>query len=234
MFFPKFAYLTKNTPFFPILHVFAPLNDVSAYSAWSWKTTLITWIFGRAWYPPWHSSGPPGFRPQGYALCGWYTTFIHDCTVHPLSDMRFINVHEFTLAYLKANWLFFYWFQSADKAWLQLTKKPIKKCHHHRGVMVHQESWSFNSVYQQDYRWNQQQTVKKQNMLRYACLHPTPQLPSPPHPISHPVYQQVRQWNHAARQWRRRIQRLHSLVCEAFSYGIIRHISLWFNEAKGD
>ena len=53
-------FLTKNTPFFPILHVFAPLNDVRAYSAWSWKTTLITWIFGRAWYPPWHSSGPPG------------------------------------------------------------------------------------------------------------------------------------------------------------------------------
>ena len=48
---PKFVYMTKNTPLFPILHVFAPLNDVRAYSAWSWKTTLITWIFGRAWYP---------------------------------------------------------------------------------------------------------------------------------------------------------------------------------------
>ena len=60
MFFPKFVYMTKNIPFFPILHVFAPLNDVRAYSAWDWKTTLITWIFGRAWYLPWHSSGPPG------------------------------------------------------------------------------------------------------------------------------------------------------------------------------
>ena len=58
--FPKFVYMAKNTPFFPILHVFAPLNDVRAYSAWSWKTPLITWIFGRAWYPPWHSSAPPG------------------------------------------------------------------------------------------------------------------------------------------------------------------------------
>ena len=27
--------------------------------ALSWKTTLITWIFGRTWYPPWHLSGPP-------------------------------------------------------------------------------------------------------------------------------------------------------------------------------
>ena len=51
MFSPKFVYVTKNTPFFPILHVFAPLNDVRTYSAWSWKTTLITWIFGWAWYP---------------------------------------------------------------------------------------------------------------------------------------------------------------------------------------
>ena len=62
--FPKFVYMTKNTSFFPILHVFAPLNDVRAYSAWSWKTTLITWIFGRAWYPPWHSSGPPRGQNQ--------------------------------------------------------------------------------------------------------------------------------------------------------------------------
>ena len=42
---PKFVKMTKNIPFFPILHVFAPLNDVRAYIAWSWKTTLITWIF---------------------------------------------------------------------------------------------------------------------------------------------------------------------------------------------
>ena len=65
MFFPKFVYITKNTcTLFSILHVFAPLKDVHAYSAWSWKTTLITWIFGRAWYPPWHSSGPPGKSAQ--------------------------------------------------------------------------------------------------------------------------------------------------------------------------
>ena len=33
--------------FFPILHVFAPLNDVRAYIAWSRKTTLITFFFTR-------------------------------------------------------------------------------------------------------------------------------------------------------------------------------------------
>ena len=57
---PKFVNMTKNIPFFPILHVFAPLNDERTYIAWSWKTTLITWIFLRGWYPVWNTSGPPG------------------------------------------------------------------------------------------------------------------------------------------------------------------------------
>ena len=62
MSFPKFVNMTKNIPFFPILHVFAPLNDVHAYIAWSWKTTLITWFFFffflRGWYPTSNTSGP--------------------------------------------------------------------------------------------------------------------------------------------------------------------------------
>ena len=45
MSFENLSIWQKNTPFFPILHVFTPLNDVRAYIAWSWKTTLITWIF---------------------------------------------------------------------------------------------------------------------------------------------------------------------------------------------
>ena len=60
MSFPKFVNMTKNTPFFWILLVFAPLNDVCAYIAWSWKTTLITWIFLRGWYPTSNTSGPTG------------------------------------------------------------------------------------------------------------------------------------------------------------------------------
>ena len=40
--FQTFVTMTKNTPFFPpILHVFAPLNNVCAHTAWSRKTTLI-------------------------------------------------------------------------------------------------------------------------------------------------------------------------------------------------
>ena len=35
----------KTHLFFSILHGSASLNDVRAYIAWSWKTTLITWIF---------------------------------------------------------------------------------------------------------------------------------------------------------------------------------------------
>ena len=49
----------KTHPFFASLHVFAPLNDVRAYIAWSWKTTLITWIFLRGWYPTSNTSAPP-------------------------------------------------------------------------------------------------------------------------------------------------------------------------------
>ena len=60
MSFPKLVNMAKNTPFFPILHVFVPLNDVRAYIALSWKTTLITWIFLRGWYPTSNTSGPPG------------------------------------------------------------------------------------------------------------------------------------------------------------------------------
>ena len=62
MSFPKLVNMAKNTPFFPILHVFAPLNDVRAYIALSWKTTLITWIFLRGWYPTSNTSGPPGCK----------------------------------------------------------------------------------------------------------------------------------------------------------------------------
>ena len=49
--FQNLSIWPKTHFFFSILHVFAPLNDVGAYIAWSWKTILITWIFGRAWYP---------------------------------------------------------------------------------------------------------------------------------------------------------------------------------------
>ena len=57
--FQNMSVWQKNTPFPPILHVFAPLNDVRAYIARSWKTTLITWIFWRGWYPTSNTSAPP-------------------------------------------------------------------------------------------------------------------------------------------------------------------------------
>ena len=41
----KFVNMTKNTPLFPFFHVFAPLNNVRGYIAWSWKTTLISDFF---------------------------------------------------------------------------------------------------------------------------------------------------------------------------------------------
>ena len=53
--FQNLSYDQKHTLF----SSFAPLNDVRAYIAWSWKTTLITWIFLRGWYPTSNTSGPP-------------------------------------------------------------------------------------------------------------------------------------------------------------------------------
>ena len=59
MSFPKFVIWPKTYPFFQFCTFFAPLNDVRAYIAWSWKTTLIMWIFLRGWYPTSNTSGPP-------------------------------------------------------------------------------------------------------------------------------------------------------------------------------
>ena len=42
------------------------------------KTTLITWIFGWAWYPPWHLSGPPG------SLLWQKVSYLRLCQICPL------------------------------------------------------------------------------------------------------------------------------------------------------
>ena len=54
-------YDQKHTRFTPILQVFAPLNDVRAYIAWSWKTILTTWrfFFPRGWHPTSNTSASP-------------------------------------------------------------------------------------------------------------------------------------------------------------------------------
>ena len=52
--------MAKNTPFFPILPVFASLNDVRAYIALSWKTTLIMWFFYEDDIQLQIQVGPPG------------------------------------------------------------------------------------------------------------------------------------------------------------------------------
>ena len=94
--FQNLSIWPKTHPFFPILHVFAPLNDVRAYIALSWKTTLITWIFLRGWYPTWNTSGPPRVNST-YTIwhIGWnisypspwkyimeYPLFMFICKVH--------------------------------------------------------------------------------------------------------------------------------------------------------
>ena len=59
--FQNLSILPKVHPFFfkfcTFLH---PLNNVRAYIAWSWKTTLITWFFFLlGWYPTSNTSAPP-------------------------------------------------------------------------------------------------------------------------------------------------------------------------------
>ena len=75
--FQNLSISPKIHPFFPILHVFAPLNDVRAYIAWSWKTTLITWIFGRAWYPLDIRVPSPQFKSNGFLLHLLYEPIHH-------------------------------------------------------------------------------------------------------------------------------------------------------------
>ena len=64
-------------PFFSILHIFAPLNNVREYIAWSWKTTLIMWIFLRGWYPTSNTSGLP--RHIVYLM--WTNIFLTNLTI---------------------------------------------------------------------------------------------------------------------------------------------------------
>ena len=56
-------YDQKHTFFLQILHFFSPLNDVRAYIAWSWKTTLIMWFFFTRMISNFKYKCPP---PRGY------------------------------------------------------------------------------------------------------------------------------------------------------------------------
>ena len=79
MFFPKFVYMAKNTPFFPILHIFVPLNDVRVLCL-VLKNNPIYVNFWTSLIPPWHSSAPPRPLPHAYtvAMIGWgYILFIN-------------------------------------------------------------------------------------------------------------------------------------------------------------
>ena len=60
---PKYVFLCGVfliCPLCPFQNLSIWPNDVRTYIAWSWKTTLITWIFFRGWYPTSNTSGPPG------------------------------------------------------------------------------------------------------------------------------------------------------------------------------
>ena len=81
MSFPKFVNMTKNTPFFPILHVFASLNDVRAYvHCLVLKNNPNYMNFFTRWYPTSIQVPPPpralsNIKKGRVALC-WVKT--HD------------------------------------------------------------------------------------------------------------------------------------------------------------
>ena len=56
----KICHYDQKHTFFPILHIFAPLKDVRVYIAYSWKTTLITWIFFTRMISNFKHKWPPG------------------------------------------------------------------------------------------------------------------------------------------------------------------------------
>ena len=84
-----------KTPPPPILHVFTPLNDVRAYIAWSWKTTLITWIILRGWYPTSNTSAPGHFNDftalTAHNWQKWKSTFL-TCPCHKIGRVEALGL----------------------------------------------------------------------------------------------------------------------------------------------
>ena len=87
-------YNQKHTRFSNFARFCTP-KRCTTYSAWSWKTTLFTWIFWRNWYPPWHSSGPPGVASsieEHYThSAGVHTKLLHS------ASMGYIHQHGVTI-----------------------------------------------------------------------------------------------------------------------------------------
>ena len=84
--FQNMSIWPKTHPFFFNFARFAPLNAVRAYSAWSWKTTIITWTFGRAWYPLTFEWAPREMKVLGRISVKAMGAGMHGCQVtepHP-------------------------------------------------------------------------------------------------------------------------------------------------------
>ena len=89
--FQNLSIWPKTYPFFQFCTFLHP-NDVRAYIALSWKTTLITWIFLRGWYPTSDTSGPPGhvFWLKYLLFINWYRPLI-------FQSMYFLFSHSYDI-----------------------------------------------------------------------------------------------------------------------------------------
>ena len=94
--FQNLSLWRKTYPLFPILHIFAPRNNVGVHIAYSWKTSLITWFFFlRGWYPTLNTSAltPPrlDFSPCiPMAAAIWMVTHVGKfmCLWNTLAKMK--------------------------------------------------------------------------------------------------------------------------------------------------
>ena len=62
MFFSKICLYDQKHTLFSYFARFCTPKRCTRVQCLVLKNNPITWIFGRAWYPPWHLSGPPGLH----------------------------------------------------------------------------------------------------------------------------------------------------------------------------
>ena len=107
-YFPKFVTMIKNTPFPPNFARFLHLNDVRAYIAWSWKTTLITWYYVRV---VWHTGKVvvcgavgPRFKPRGFGRA--FSVLYQDGTSTPVARRVGLELVHFPFTNAASQWLY--------------------------------------------------------------------------------------------------------------------------------
>ena len=117
----------KSYPFRPVLHEFDTLFMLRTYSVQLWKITLFTWIFGWAWYPPWHSSAPPGKK-----ICVLFWISLRHRFIHEMKSLipkqilhNLFFWSENIIIFLKLNFRKFSWLYQNRTKWNKLEEQKL-------------------------------------------------------------------------------------------------------------